>query len=53
MVGKRFNVTTDIREAFWLSLQTVKRWELSNARRSKSYLFFRSYSPSHYRYSRF
>jgi hypothetical protein len=34
-----------------LSLQTVKRWELSNAWRSKSYLFFRSYSPSHYRYS--
>lgn len=48
MVGKRFNVTTDIKEAFRLSLQTVKRWELSNARRSKNYLFFRSYSPSHY-----
>ncbi|KAM0826102.1 hypothetical protein ACQ4PT_068563 [Festuca glaucescens] len=48
MVGKRFNVTTDIKEAFRLSLQTVKRWELSSARFSKRYLFFRSYSPSHY-----
>ena len=51
MVGKRLNVTTDIKEAFRLSLQTVKRWELSSARPSNSYLFFRSYSPSHYRYS--
>uniref|UniRef100_A0ACD6A1Y9 Uncharacterized protein n=1 Tax=Avena sativa TaxID=4498 RepID=A0ACD6A1Y9_AVESA len=47
MVGKRLNVTTDIRQAFRLSLQTVRRWELS-ARLPKSYLFFRSYSPSHY-----
>uniref|UniRef100_A0ACD5X3R5 Uncharacterized protein n=1 Tax=Avena sativa TaxID=4498 RepID=A0ACD5X3R5_AVESA len=47
MVGKRLNVTTDIKEAFRLSLQTVRRWELS-ARLPESYLFFRSYSPSHY-----
>ncbi|KQJ96431.1 hypothetical protein BRADI_3g23055v3 [Brachypodium distachyon] len=49
MVGKRLNVTTDIKEAFRLSLQTMTDWELSRARLSKSYFFFRSYSPSHYR----
>nr|XP_034601218.1 protein trichome birefringence-like 8 [Setaria viridis] len=48
MVGDRLNMTMDIREAFWLSLQTVKDWELSSAQFSQSYFFFRSYSPSHY-----
>ncbi|CAO2210662.1 unnamed protein product [Urochloa humidicola] len=48
MVGDRLNKTMDIKEAFRLSLQTVKDWELSSARFSKSYFFFRSYSPSHY-----
>ncbi|VAI93577.1 hypothetical protein VPH35_132960 [Triticum aestivum] len=49
MVGNRFNMKMDIKEAFRLSLQTVKDWALSNPRLSRSsYLFFRSYSPSHY-----
>ncbi|XP_066360530.1 protein trichome birefringence-like 8 [Miscanthus floridulus] len=48
MVGNRLNRTMNIKEAFRLSLQTVKDWELSSARCSKSYFFFRSYSPSHY-----
>lgn len=48
MVGNRLNKTIGIKEAFRLSLQTVKAWELS--RLSKSYFFFRSYSPSHYMY---
>ncbi|GJN12815.1 hypothetical protein PR202_ga31129 [Eleusine coracana subsp. coracana] len=48
MVGKRLNRTMDIKEAFGLSLRTVKDWELSRATLSKSYFFFRSYSPSHY-----
>ncbi|KAF6992857.1 hypothetical protein CFC21_009812 [Triticum aestivum] len=48
-VGDRFNMTTDIKEAFRRSLQTVKDWALTNPRLSKSsYIFFRSYSPSHY-----
>ncbi|CAL4934442.1 unnamed protein product [Urochloa decumbens] len=48
MVGDRLNKTMDIKEAFRVSLQTVKDWELSSARFSKSYFFFTSYSPSHY-----
>ncbi|XP_044945738.1 protein trichome birefringence-like 8 [Hordeum vulgare subsp. vulgare] len=48
-VGDRFNVTTNIKEAFRRSLQTVKDWALTNPRLSKrGHLFFRSYSPSHY-----
>jgi len=52
MVGDRLNRTMNIKEAFQLSLHTVKDWEdweLSGARFYKSYFFFRSYSPSHYR----
>jgi hypothetical protein len=49
MVGDRFNMKMDIKEAFRLSLHTVKDWALRNPRLSTSgYLFFRSYSPSHY-----
>lgn len=49
MVGDRFNVTTDMKEAFHLSLQMVTDWALANPRLSGSrYLFFRSYSPLHY-----
>ncbi|KAF8666493.1 hypothetical protein HU200_053606 [Digitaria exilis] len=48
MVGDRLNKTMDIKDAFRLSLQTVKNWELSSATFSGSHLFFRSYSPSHY-----
>src|SRR4051812_26904841 len=48
-VGDQFNVTTDIKEAFRRSLQTVQDWALTNSPLYKStYLFFRSYSPSHY-----
>jgi hypothetical protein len=49
MVGNRLNKSMDIKEAFRLSLETVKDWELRSAQFSKSYFFFRSYSPSHYR----
>ncbi|TVU06605.1 hypothetical protein EJB05_49829 [Eragrostis curvula] len=48
MVGNHLNKTMGIREAFRLSLQTVKAWELSSSRFFRSYFFFRSYSPSHY-----
>ncbi|XP_037471158.1 protein trichome birefringence-like 8 [Triticum dicoccoides] len=48
-MGDRFNMTTDIKEAFRRSLRTVKDWALTTPRLSKSsYIFFRSYSPSHY-----
>ena len=49
MVGDRLNKSMDIKEAFRLSLETVKDWELRSAQCSKSFFFFRSYSPSHYR----
>ncbi|KAG2578080.1 hypothetical protein PVAP13_6NG170700 [Panicum virgatum] len=48
MVGDRLNKSMDIKEAFRLSLETVKDWELRSAQCSKSFFFFRSYSPSHY-----
>ncbi|KAL6901855.1 hypothetical protein ACP4OV_004731 [Aristida adscensionis] len=48
MVKDHLDKTMDIKEAFRRSLQTVKEWELSGARHSKSYFFFRSYAPSHY-----
>ncbi|EMS45223.1 hypothetical protein TRIUR3_08469 [Triticum urartu] len=48
-VGDCFNVTTNIKEAFQQSPQMVKDWALTNPQLAKtSYLFFRSYSPSHY-----
>jgi hypothetical protein len=50
MAGNRLNKTMGIGEAFRLSLQTVKTWELSSTRVPKGYFFFRSYSPSHYMY---
>jgi len=49
MVGDRLNKSMDIKEAFRLSLETVRDWELRSAQCSKRYFFFRSYSPSHYR----
>lgn len=48
MVGDRLNKSMDIKEAFRLSLETVRDWELRSAQCSKRYFFFRSYSPSHY-----
>ncbi|KAJ1272219.1 hypothetical protein BS78_06G185900 [Paspalum vaginatum] len=48
MVGDRLSKTMNVKDAFRLSLQTVRDWELSSARFSESYFFFRSYSPSHY-----
>uniref|UniRef100_A0A0D9VPD2 Uncharacterized protein n=1 Tax=Leersia perrieri TaxID=77586 RepID=A0A0D9VPD2_9ORYZ len=48
MVGNRLNMTIDIKEAFQLSLDTVKTWGTRGSRLPSSYFFFRSYSPSHY-----
>lgn len=50
MVGDRFNVTTDVGEAFKLSMETVKRWAGTTARLANpnGHVFFRSFSPSHY-----
>ncbi|XP_006662263.1 protein trichome birefringence-like 8 isoform X2 [Oryza brachyantha] len=48
MTGTRLNMTMDIKEAFRLALGTVTDWGTTNARLPNSYLFFRSYSPSHY-----
>ncbi|XP_073013757.1 protein trichome birefringence-like 9 [Typha latifolia] len=47
-VGKVVNKTMDVKEAFERSLETVKQWALSNLQLTKSYIFFRSYSPTHY-----
>ncbi|KAI3518751.1 hypothetical protein L1887_07563 [Cichorium endivia] len=43
------NMTMDVMEAFGKSLQTLKSWAFKNSDPENSYIFFRSYSPVHYR----
>ncbi|KAH7512203.1 hypothetical protein FEM48_Zijuj12G0065700 [Ziziphus jujuba var. spinosa] len=43
------NITMDVVEAFRRSLQTWKSWALENLDPQRTHVFFRSYSPVHYR----
>ncbi|CAJ2672761.1 unnamed protein product [Trifolium pratense] len=45
----KVNMTMTVEEAFRRSLQTWKSWALGNLNPMKSFVFFRSYSPVHYR----
>ncbi|KAL5067638.1 hypothetical protein RYX36_018525 [Vicia faba] len=47
--GGKVNMTMTVKEAFRGSLQTWKIWALGNLKPMKSFVFFRSYSPVHYR----
>ncbi|KAL2508797.1 Protein trichome birefringence-like 8 [Forsythia ovata] len=47
--GGSVNVTMDVMEAFRRSLNTLKSWVMQNLEPGKSHIFFRSYSPVHYR----
>ncbi|RZC84105.1 hypothetical protein C5167_046880 [Papaver somniferum] len=47
--GSTVNITMDVKEAFRRSLQSWKRWVLQKLDPSKTHIFFRSYSPSHFR----
>ncbi|GLT90031.1 hypothetical protein SLE2022_079840 [Rubroshorea leprosula] len=45
----KVNMTMDVIEAFRRSLQTWKSWTVQNLDPGKSHVFFRSYSPAHYK----
>ncbi|KAJ9541483.1 hypothetical protein OSB04_027989 [Centaurea solstitialis] len=45
----RLNMTMDVMEAFGKSLQTLKSWALMNCDPKTTHIFFRSYSPVHFR----
>lgn len=45
----KVNLTMDVMEAFRRSLQTWKAWVLENLDPQRTHVFFRSYSPVHYR----
>ncbi|GKV38884.1 hypothetical protein SLEP1_g46743 [Rubroshorea leprosula] len=45
----KVNMTMDVMEAFQRSLQTWKSWTVHNLDPGKSHVFFRSYSPAHYK----
>ncbi|XP_077237946.1 protein trichome birefringence-like 9 [Tasmannia lanceolata] len=47
--GGAVNMTMDVKEAFRRSLQTWERWVVENLELERSHVFFRSYSPVHYR----
>lgn len=47
--GRKVNKTMGVMEAFEKSLKTWKSWVLEKLDPEKSYVFFRSYSPVHYR----
>ncbi|AED90987.1 Protein trichome birefringence-like 9 [Arabidopsis thaliana] len=47
--GRKVNKTMGVMEAFGKSLKTWKSWVLEKLDPDKSYVFFRSYSPVHYR----
>ncbi|KAL5545783.1 hypothetical protein UlMin_005470 [Ulmus minor] len=47
--GKKVNMSMDVMEAFRRSLQTWKSWALENLNPERNHIFFRSYSPVHYR----
>ncbi|CAN1821035.1 Protein trichome birefringence-like 8 [Linum perenne] len=47
--GGKVNKSIGVIEAFEKSLQTWKKWVTENLDSEKSHVFFRSYSPAHYR----
>ncbi|KAL0543650.1 hypothetical protein IC582_018751 [Cucumis melo] len=47
--GGRLNMSMDVMEAFRRSLQTWKRWVEEELDPNRTRVFFRSYSPVHYR----
>ncbi|PIA28162.1 hypothetical protein AQUCO_07200068v1 [Aquilegia coerulea] len=47
--GGFINTTMDVKEAFRRSLQTWKSWVIQNLDPVKCNIFFRSYSPTHFR----
>ncbi|XP_010452537.1 PREDICTED: protein trichome birefringence-like 9 [Camelina sativa] len=47
--GRKVNKTMGVMEAFGKSLKTWKSWVLKRLDPHKSHVFFRSYSPVHYR----
>ncbi|OVA14421.1 PC-Esterase [Macleaya cordata] len=47
--GGVVNMTMNVMEAFWRSLQTWRSWVIQNTDPENSYIFFRSYSPVHFR----
>ncbi|ANM69870.1 TRICHOME BIREFRINGENCE-LIKE 9 [Arabidopsis thaliana] len=51
--GRKVNKTMGVMEAFGKSLKTWKSWVLEKLDPDKSYVFFRSYSPVHYRLGQF
>ncbi|XP_026392676.1 protein trichome birefringence-like 9 isoform X2 [Papaver somniferum] len=47
--GGKINNTMNVKEAFWKTLQTWRSWVIQNTHPDNSYIFFRSYSPTHFR----
>ncbi|KAF9591415.1 hypothetical protein IFM89_004113 [Coptis chinensis] len=47
--GQAVNMTMNVMEAFQKTLQTLKSWVIQNTDPEHSYIFFRSYSPVHFR----
>ncbi|KAL3825735.1 hypothetical protein ACJIZ3_021764 [Penstemon smallii] len=47
--GDNVNMSMDVMEAFRRSLETLKQWVMHNLEPQKSHVFFRSYSPVHFR----
>ncbi|CAN4117341.1 unnamed protein product [Withania somnifera] len=47
--GTMVNMTMNVVEAFQRSLNTWASWVIQNIKSEKSHIFFRSYSPVHYR----
>ncbi|XP_077241314.1 protein trichome birefringence-like 9 [Tasmannia lanceolata] len=47
--GEAVNMSMGVEEAFRRSLQTWKQWVVENLDLERSHVFFRSYSPVHYR----
>ncbi|KAJ8493748.1 hypothetical protein OPV22_015469 [Ensete ventricosum] len=48
-VGEEIQTTMDVKEAFRLTLETVKLWTFNNLHLQKSHVFFRNHSPIHFR----
>ncbi|CAN1277500.1 Protein trichome birefringence-like 8, partial [Linum perenne] len=48
-VGGKVNKSMGVIDAFERSLQTWKKWVMENLDSERSHVFFRSYSPAHYR----
>ncbi|CAI9097667.1 OLC1v1034136C1 [Oldenlandia corymbosa var. corymbosa] len=47
--GGTMNMTMDVKEAFGRSVNTLMSWIMQNLNPEQSHVFYRSYSPVHYR----